>query len=123
MSDSISSISAFAQSRADLYFLNTTLVTILTWTSVHWADKIVAIKSSSGFVNFSAVLACGYVSFNIGQILLTRRAASSFLTFILFFFAAIDIQFLVRQSFQKLLQLCTYHKPVQFYRLFSARYE
>ena len=48
-----------AQSRIDRYFLNRSLLTMLTRTSVHCAERIVAIKSSSGLLCVSAVPAPG----------------------------------------------------------------
>ena len=100
MSDSICSKSALAQSAGDWYFLNKSFVTIFTLTSVHCAERIVEIKSWSGFLKFSAILALGYDFFNICQIFLTRShvessvsspsdlwtAASFFSTLIVFFF-------------------------------------
>jgi len=55
MSDSICFRSASAQSLADLYFLKSFCVTALTLSSVHCAESIVAISSSSGFANLSAM--------------------------------------------------------------------
>ena len=56
------------------YFLNSAGVTILTRTSVHCADKMVAISNCSGLENFSAHVASGYSAANS----LTTFAAACF---------------------------------------------
>ena len=97
MSDSICFMSAFTQSSAEVYFLNKSLVTILTRTSVHCAERIVAINISRGFTYLRAIFALGYVFLNIGKIFRTLSAASALSTlrlrsghvFIFVFFAAV----------------------------------
>src|SRR5262245_46057560 len=42
------------------YFLNSSVVTILTRSSVHWADRIVAISNSNGVSWTRAQVASGY---------------------------------------------------------------
>jgi hypothetical protein len=41
------------------YFWNRTDVTSFTFASVHWADRIVATRISSGFEKFRATFASG----------------------------------------------------------------
>src|SRR5207247_1425222 len=50
---------ARAQSRADRYFAKGPGVTMFTRSSVHWAARIVATRSSSGLVKSRAILAPG----------------------------------------------------------------
>lgn len=51
--------SALAKSEAFLYFLKRSGVTVLTSLSVAWAERMVAIRSSSGLEWMRAVRGCG----------------------------------------------------------------
>ena len=52
-------ISALANAAGSGNLANSAGVTILTRTSVHWADRMVAISSSSGLEKFSSQCASG----------------------------------------------------------------
>jgi len=56
---SILAIGAAARSAAVGYFLNSSGVTILTRTSVHWAERMVAISNSNGLANCSGAAGIG----------------------------------------------------------------
>src|SRR5436190_14953321 len=72
MSFSRSSWGTFAYSAADLYLRKRDLVTRLTRSSVHCAERIVATRSSKGFLKLRLHLAFGYVALRMGRMVRTR---------------------------------------------------